>query len=196
MLKHLGLAGGCTPPDRCTGRYMGSNTVPAPRTAGIPMRAQTWYCAGVSSNGTRTGALLSIGYEGRSLADVVELLVDNDVDVLVDVRLNAISRKPGLSKTALSDALAAAGIEYLHQRELGNPKDNRAGFRSGSKSSRSRYLRSLSNGGYSAYASTVDLAKTQRVALFCYEKTHAECHRSCIADKATQDDATVKVVEL
>ncbi len=150
----------------------------------------------MSSNGVHSGVLLSVGYEGRSLSDVVDLLVEHDVDVLVDVRLNAISRKPGLSKTALSDALATAGIEYLHERELGNPKDNRDGFRRGLKAARDRYQRSLSNGGQSAFSDTLALARTQRVALFCFERSHAACHRSCIAERATCEDPSMEVVEL
>lgn len=43
-------------------------------------------------------ALFSVGYEGRDLSDFVELLQENGVTVLLDVRLNAISRKPGFSK--------------------------------------------------------------------------------------------------
>ena len=165
-------------------------------TEGIHLWSGPWYSGVVSSNATHSGALLSIGYEGRSLGDVVDVLVEHNVDVLVDVRLNAISRKPGLSKTALSQALAIAGIEYLHERALGNPKDNRDDFRQGRRAARDRYLRSLSNGGRSAFFDTVELARTRRVALFCYEKSHLECHRSCIAERAMQEVPSMQVVEL
>ncbi|MDR1430587.1 MAG: DUF488 domain-containing protein, partial [Propionibacteriaceae bacterium] len=50
---------------------------------------------------------------------------------LVDVRQTPISRKRGLSKTALGAALSEAGIDYIHLRELGNPRDNRDGYRQG-----------------------------------------------------------------
>ncbi|MEV4702404.1 DUF488 domain-containing protein [Actinoplanes sp. NPDC049316] len=50
---------------------------------------------------------------------------------LVDVRLNPISRKPSLTKTALGRTLAEAGIVHEHRRELGNPKADRAGFAGG-----------------------------------------------------------------
>lgn len=59
--------------------------------------------------------------------------------MLVDVRLTPLSRKPRLSKTKLAAALADVGIEYVHHRALGNPKDNRAGFREGQPASRARY---------------------------------------------------------
>jgi hypothetical protein len=53
------------------------------------------------------GTLVSIGYEGKSVGDIVAQLLQQDVRVLVDVRLTPLSRKPGLSKTKLSQALAA-----------------------------------------------------------------------------------------
>jgi uncharacterized protein (DUF488 family) len=46
----------------------------------------------------RAPALFSVGYEGRDPSDFVELLQKNGVTVLLDVRLDAISRKPGFSK--------------------------------------------------------------------------------------------------
>ncbi|PPJ18215.1 hypothetical protein C5E45_10195 [Nocardia nova] len=44
------------------------------------------------------------------------LLAEAGVATVVDVRLTPISRKPGLSKTKLSAALAEAGIRYVHLR--------------------------------------------------------------------------------
>ena len=89
------------------------------------------------------GTLVSIGYEGQTVGDLVVQLLEQDVRVLVDVRLTPLSRKPGLSKTKLSEALAAVGIRYVHHRALGNPKDNRAGFRAGEPESRARYRQVL-----------------------------------------------------
>lgn len=77
---------------------------------------------------SRNLALTSLGYQGLSIDEYIDALQKRNVDVAVDVRLNAISRKPGFSKTKLSQALKDSGIEYLHLRELGSPKDNRAGF--------------------------------------------------------------------
>lgn len=69
--------------------------------------------------------LVTVGYEGRTAGELVVTLAEAGVDVLVDVRLTPLSRKPGLSKRQLADALAAAGVEYVHLPALGNPKDNR-----------------------------------------------------------------------
>ena len=58
--------------------------------------------------------------------------------VLVDVRLTPLSRKPGLSKTKLSEA-RRRGHRLRAPPALGNPKDNRARFRAGEPESRARY---------------------------------------------------------
>ncbi|MBI5088832.1 MAG: DUF488 domain-containing protein, partial [Actinobacteria bacterium] len=77
------------------------------------------------------GRLTTIGYEGLIVDELVDQLRADGVEVVVDVRLNPISRKPGLSKTRLAAALDAVGIGYVHERALGNPPDNRAALRAG-----------------------------------------------------------------
>ncbi|MFV0318700.1 MAG: DUF488 family protein [Microthrixaceae bacterium] len=141
-----------------------------------------------------TGTIVSIGYEGRTLDEFVDVLRSNGVEVLVDVRLTPISRKKGFSKTALSAALQAAGIEYRHEPALGNPKDNRDAFRRGLASARTRYVRHLSNGASSNYEATVDSARTRRVALLCFERDHSQCHRSCITERAQAEHPALSVV--
>ena len=140
--------------------------------------------------------IVSVGYERRSLEDLIGLLTHNNVEVLIDVRLNPISRKKGFSKTALSDALGAAGIEYRHERSLGNLKENRDSFRQGHKSARDRYLRHLRDGAATVYDEVLALASTARVALLCYEREHRQCHRSCILDTAQNDRPGLEVLRL
>lgn len=72
--------------------------------------------------------IIGIGYEGINIDELVLSLKERNVTALVDVRLNAISRKPGFSKKRLQGAVTSADIKYEHLRALGNPKDNRAGF--------------------------------------------------------------------
>ena len=116
--------------------------------------------------------IVSIGYEQRDVSELVGLLKANGVVTLIDVRLNPISRKKGFSKKALAAALGDAGIEYRHERELGNPKENRDPFRRGLESARQRYRNHLQDGPYSVYERIVDLASTSRIALLCYERDH------------------------
>lgn len=131
---------------------------------------------------SESGAVFGIGYEGRDLGAVLKELRAMRTDVLVDVRLNPSSRKPGLSKTALSEALRHAGIGYLHLKALGNPRDNRAGFAqtSGEHANDARdafRVRLTSSEAEEALGALTDLVRTQRVAILCYEANEANCHR-------------------
>ena len=69
--------------------------------------------------------LYTLGYQGTDVATYVATLKAAGVGVVVDVRETAWSYKRGFCKTALSDELSKAGIEYVHLRSAGNPKVNR-----------------------------------------------------------------------
>lgn len=129
--------------------------------------------------------LVSIGYEGRDIDEFVAELAARDVDVLADVRLNAISRRRGFSKTALRTALAAAGIEYRHLRELGNPRENRPLFSGprlelGRATYRSTVLQT--EAGARALAELRALAAEHCVAVMCVERDESRCHRKVVLD--------------
>jgi uncharacterized protein (DUF488 family) len=70
----------------------------------------------------------TIGYEGKAADGFVDDLVESGVQILVDVRELPLSRKRGFSKTALSELVQQAGIEYLHLRALGSPRKSRKKF--------------------------------------------------------------------
>ncbi|MCY3951101.1 MAG: DUF488 domain-containing protein [bacterium] len=127
--------------------------------------------------------IVSVGYQGRSVDELIDVLRAGAVKLLVDVRLNPISRKAGFSKNPLSQALAEAGIRYRHERSLGNPRDNRDPF------DRERYEAYLVANGSEVLAEIMELARSTRIALLCYERQHRDCHRSCILDVAAQQHA-------
>ena len=124
------------------------------------------------------------------------MLSRNGVDMVVDVRLNPVSRKRGFSKAALAGALAEAGIGYRHERGLGNPRWNRDPFRRGLKSAQERYRHHLQNGSSPVYRDVIDLAQDARIALLCYEREHDECHRSCILELAEREHPGLSVLRL
>ena len=153
--------------------------------------------SGVRKNRVPTGAVFTIGYEGRTLDELVHRLRSNRVQVLVDVRENAVSRKPGFGKRQLSGALESSGIEYLHEPRLGNPRDNRDAFRNGSLATgKRRYMKHLNNGSRAAFDEVVQLALTKRVALLCFERAQVECHRSCIVEQAQTENPALSVTQL
>lgn len=131
----------------------------------------------------RTPRLVSVGYEGRNADELIQFLRVSKVDVLVDVRLNPISRKPGLSKTRLAEVLRANGIGYLHFRELGNPRDNRDAFRAGDESAFERFRSILRlETAERALGHVSELLDHEVVALLCFENEHSTCHRGLVAE--------------
>lgn len=143
------------------------------------------------------GALFTIGYEGRSVDDILTSLRRNRVAVLVDVRENAISRKPGFGKRQLAEAFERAGIDYRHVPLLGNPKANREGFRSaGLTAAKQRYLTHLNNESRAAFDELLEWAMTERVALLCFERDEAHCHRSCLVEQAQAERPALSATRL
>src|SRR5579859_4738433 len=64
--------------------------------------------------------LYTIGYQGRTLDDLIDLLMSNGVQVVVDVRHTPWSHKLGFTKKSLAAELAAHGIDYVHLRQFGS----------------------------------------------------------------------------
>jgi uncharacterized protein (DUF488 family) len=131
--------------------------------------------------------VIGIGYEGKTLDDFILGLQKWNVHTLVDVRLNAISRKRGFSKTALRAGLATAGIEYRHEPTLGNPKDNRDGFAEygslNGRNARERFRTLLSSVDAEAALDFIaHLATASRVAVMCFEESELHCHRQQVLD--------------
>jgi uncharacterized protein (DUF488 family) len=126
----------------------------------------------------------TIGYEGAKLEDFVATLNHVDIDILVDIRERAQSRRKGFSKTALSEALASAGIDYLHLRELGDPKPGREAARRGDwEEFRSIFSEVVSSTtAQDAIRKIEEIARESRVCLLCYERDYTTCHRKIVSD--------------
>ena len=141
--------------------------------------------------------IVSVGYEGRTIDDMVAALAKMGVTTVADVRLNAISRKPGFSKSRLRDALEGVGIEYRHMRGLGNAKDNREPFWTGRVQEGREVFRSTLQGEVASanLQELTQLAQDQVVAVLCFEADQEMCHRQVVIDEIT-DSIAVPVVPL
>lgn len=142
--------------------------------------------------------MVSVGYEGRDVEDLVALLKAEQVTVLLDVRLNPISRKRGFSKARLRDALAGAGIEYRHAKALGNPRENREPFRSGDTNRGVMRFRSVlaSESAADELDHLAGLLVEHRVAVLCFEREHARCHRQTVVEAIVGRRADLPVLLL
>jgi uncharacterized protein (DUF488 family) len=143
--------------------------------------------------------MIGIGYEGLSVEALIARLRVQEVDVLVDVRLNAISRKAGYSKRSLAAALEDAGIRYVHDPRLGNPKENRAGYAElGSEAgerAREQFRERLDD--EQAAAAVQDLSAlldAHSVAVLCVEADERHCHREQVMAAAREAQSSVTLV--
>jgi uncharacterized protein (DUF488 family) len=127
--------------------------------------------------------IYTLGYEGSDIQQFIRTLLRAGVKVVADVRAVPLSRKKGFSKRRLSDGLARAGIDYLHFRELGNPREGRNAAKAGNKNKFHRvYLKHLSTKpALTALNQLVGLATSRATCLLCFEREPTECHRTLIA---------------
>ena len=135
------------------------------------------------------GPIFTIGYEQATVAEVVGALTEAGVKRVIDVRAVAASRRPGFSKTALAANLNEAGIAYEHLRALGTPKEGREAARKGDIAALERvYAGQLELTEAQAQAAIMlDRAATEPVAILCYERDPAECHRTLLLDAVAAD---------
>jgi uncharacterized protein (DUF488 family) len=129
-------------------------------------------------------SLATIGYENRTQAALIERLKAAGVEVVLDVRAVAASRRAGFSKTLPAASLVEAGIDYVHLRQLGTPKAGRDAARRG----RTAEMRAIFEdhmaepGAQVELAAATEIAAERKAALLCYEAKAEECHRAIIAD--------------
>jgi uncharacterized protein (DUF488 family) len=132
-----------------------------------------------------TPPIATIGYEGATLDAVIDRLRGAGVEVLADVRAVAASRRAGFSKTVLRESLAAAGIDYVHFRDLGTPKAGRDAARKGRVAEmRAIYADQLATPeAETALARLAALCRARRVALLCFEAAAEGCHRRALTER-------------
>ena len=129
--------------------------------------------------------LCSIGYENYTQPELIARLREARVEVLIDVRAVASSRKAGFSKNLLANSLAEAGIEYVHLRGLGTPKAGREAARAG----RIAEMHAIFEGQLATPEAEHDMARAEAIvserpaALLCLEADAAGCHRRIVAER-------------
>ena len=141
--------------------------------------------------------LRTIGYESATQGAVIDCLKRADVQVVIDVRAVASSRRAGFSKTILKASLAEVGIDYVHLRALGTPKAGRQAVRAGHVAEMEAiYAAHLQEPeAQLQLAEALDIAQERSAALLCYEAEALHCHRRIVAGRLMQS-ATFEVEDL
>jgi len=137
--------------------------------------------------------LSTIGYEGTKPEPFFDVLLDNQITLLIDVRELPLSRKPGFSKTALDKQAQRCGIHYMHWCELGCPRDIRHDYRADEDWTRytRRYLAHLRK-QEKEIEKLLAAISGENACLLCFETDPHRCHRSYVA-KATAEITASKL---
>ena len=120
-----------------------------------------------------------MGYEGRTIDELIATLHGADVRCVLDIRYNPVSRyRPELSKANLRKRLESVGLQYLHLREWGVPREVRAmAIDSGTRESiwewyDTHVVAPLFENNLHRF-----LNLEHPVAMMCVECDPSECHR-------------------
>src|SRR4051812_45204023 len=144
------------------------------------------------------GPVCTIGYQGATVAGVLDALGEANVELLIDIRAVASSRRPGFAKTALAANVRTIDIAYLHLRGLGTPAEGRAAARAGKHAEMRRiFLSHLATEQAQTELETVAalVREGRRVCLLCFEADAAHCHRALVAN-ALAKKLGVEIVHL
>ena len=135
--------------------------------------------------------IYTIGHSTRTLGELIELLKENSIELLADIRsYPASARHPQFNRENLALRLPDFGIEYCWLgKELGGFRNKR------DPNSPHAALRNLRFRNYADHTATeeftqgietlLQLALSKRVALMCAELLWLRCHRSLLSDYLT-----------
>lgn len=129
--------------------------------------------------------VFTIGYQESTQDAVCQTLAAAGVELLVDVRAVAASRRPGFSKRQLAAGLEAAGIGYRHLRDLGTPPDGRQAARSGRHDDLRRIYEAhlATEAAQRAFGELAELVGSGGpLCLLCFERRPEHCHRRIVAE--------------
>ena len=130
--------------------------------------------------------IYTVGYEGIEVSKFIKKLKEWNMELLVDIREIALSRKNGFSKSILKEELKKSGIRYRHLRSLGSPTALRYKLRKdwNYKTFFDEYRKHIKD---QEIQDSIDelsaFAKSKKTVILCYEKDHKTCHRSIITEE-------------
>lgn len=144
--------------------------------------------------GGQSKLIYTIGHSTRTLSEFINILTNNQIECLVDVRSYPGSKhEPQFNKKHLELILPKHGISYTHIPELGGRRHNHSDLHTS--------LRSKSFISYAAYMQTTSfsdgIAKLKHIALkcktafMCSEAVWWKCHRRMISDRLEFDSWNV-----
>jgi len=142
--------------------------------------------------------LYTVGHSTRSFEEFIELLRENDIGILVDVRSwPSSSRYPQFNRESLARSLGEDGVGYewlgeqlggYRKKGLGEESPNKAWRSMGFRNYADHTMTEQFRGGIRRL---LELADDGRVAVMCAEQLYWRCHRRIMSDYLTVKGHTV-----
>lgn len=129
--------------------------------------------------------LYTLGYEGISLEHYINKLLKNNIQILLDVRKNAMSQKYGFSKKTLKKVCNSVNIEYLHIPDLGISSEKRQSLNSQKDYDLlfDEYKYTVLKNTQSSQVKVLKLLESyKKIALTCFESDINQCHRKPLSE--------------
>lgn len=130
-------------------------------------------------------AVYTAGYEGRSIDSFLNLLVQNGIQRLIDVRRNPIARRYGFHRSTLERLCNRLSIEYVHVPSLGIASEERRDLNDASdyRALFDHYKRGTLREESSSLGRVSSLMLAKPSVLVCMERDPDFCHRSAVAEE-------------
>ena len=154
----------------------------------VCLRANQGYNS--STRGVRKmGVLYTIGYERRTVSELLDDLKRWEVERVIDVRQYPNSRRRGFSKSALARQFDEEGIAYESVPVLGSPPDIRKAYRlTGDVATFFKEYTLYLETQEDALRHLLDLVHAETCCLLCYERDADLCHRKVVAERIKELD--------
>ncbi|MBL9080597.1 MAG: DUF488 domain-containing protein [Planctomycetales bacterium] len=142
-------------------------------------------------------AVYTAGYEGLQVDGFLNLLVQNGIRRLIDVRNNPVARRFGFHKSTLTRLCNSLDIEYVHEPELGISSNERQSLNSAADYSTlfRRYEQATLPTRGTEIERVTELMQEKASVLVCMEADPCMCHRTRLA-AVVEKKAGLPVVHL
>ncbi len=160
-----------------------------PKLINLIYEKYSWFTINSDIPGRRKGErpvaekmIYTAGYEGKTVDEFLNLLMESGMSRLIDVRYNPISRRYGFHKSTLSRLCNSLNIDYQHLPGLGIPGSQR-----GDLGCDAQYGVLFENYRHSLPSRKEDLASVSKLlnssasVLVCMEADPEFCHRNVLA---------------
>ena len=129
------------------------------------------------------------GYQGESVDSFFNRLLRHNIQLIIDVRANPISRRYGFSKSRLREIAGKLGLRYRHMPGLGIPRRYRVDLtdRDSYQSLMERYEREMLPKLGKDVRKVGRLMQDAPAVLVCVEKDVRCCHRGRLAEAVSRE---------